>query len=306
MHILLLLALQGAPARGDVVLSAAKKAVVNLADTAAVRAAGYYPITEARIPDGLPFQGWHWLREQPGDTLPDVRLDRPSFIMFSLVNGVPARVGVAYSSALLLDAPAPAGLGGDPAAKWHDHFWCEDVPNVPNGFLVNEPQQCTNRGGKLAPRRTAMVHVWTDVPAPEGQYGNDNTALPFVAVGLKPPTAHDVHDPARFRATRALGLALAETYGSRMPVANRVLRENTDAALADSIMARRKAIASLLPELKRTQTAGDESGYDRVAAKAVAEWEGLLGLYERIAATPQLKTLVQRAHERVLTVSAHH
>jgi len=306
VHILLLLALQGAPARGDAVLNAAQKAVVNLADTAALRAAGYNPITEDRIPDGLPFQGWHWRRVQQGDTLPDVGLDRPSFIMFAPVNGVPTRVGVAYSSLLLLDAPAPAGLGGDLAAKWHDHFWCDSVPNAPSGFLVNERQQCTNRGGQLAPRRTAMVHVWTDVPNPEGQYGNDNPALPFVAVGLKPPSEHDSHDPARLRATRALGMALAETYDSRMPVSNRVQRENRDAALADSVTARRSAIASLIPDLKRTQAAGDQSGYDRVAAKTVAEWEALLALYQRMATTPQLKMQVQRAHERVLTVSAHH
>jgi hypothetical protein len=151
-----------------------------------------------------------------------------------------------------------------------------------------------------------MVHVWTDVSSPEGQYGNDNSALPFVAVGLQPPSAHDVHDPTRFRAARALGMALAETYGSRMPVSNRVQRENSDAVLADSVTARRSAISSLIPELKRTQTAGDRPGYDQVAAKTVAEWEALLGLYQRMATTPALKAQVQRAHERVLTISAHH
>jgi len=306
VHLLLLLALQGAPARGDAVLHSARKAVANLGDTAAVRAAGYNPITEDRIPDGLPFQGWHWRRVQPGDTLPDVGIDRPSFIMFAPVNGVPTRVGVAYSSVLLLDAPAPAGLGGDPVAKWHDHFWCESVPDFPNGFLVNDREACANRGGKLSPRRTAMVHVWTDVPNPEGQYGNDNPALPFVAVGLKPPSAHDVHDPVRVRASRALGMALAETYGSRMPVSNRVQRENRDAALADSVAARRAAIAALIPALKRAQAASDRSDYDQVASRTVAEWQALLGLYQKMAATPQLKAQVQRAHERVLTVSAHH
>jgi hypothetical protein len=54
---------------------------------------------------------------QPGDTTPEVGLDRPSFIMFAPVNGVPKRIGIAYSSALLLDAPAPPGLGGDASAK---------------------------------------------------------------------------------------------------------------------------------------------------------------------------------------------
>ena len=306
MLIPLLMALQTAPASAETVLAAARRAVANLGDTGAVRAAGYAPITEQRIPDGLPFQGWHWRRHQPGDTLPDVALDRPSFIMFVGVNGVPKRIAVAYSAALLLAAPAPAGLGGDPNAHWHNHYWCGGVPEVPGCFLVNDTTACAARGGKLEPRRTAMVHVWTDVANPEGQYGNDNPGLPYVVVGLTPPGAHDVHDPAHNRAARTLGLALAETYGARMPVANRVYRETRDTTLRDSVAVRRAAIAALIPALKQAQTAGDRSAYDQVATRAVAEWEALLGLYKRMAPTPQLQTQVGRAHERMLTVSAHH
>ena len=151
-----------------------------------------------------------------------------------------------------------------------------------------------------------MVHVWTDVPNPLGQYGNDNPGLPYAAVGLEPPGAHDLHDPVKARAARALGLALAETYGSRMPVSNRVQRENGDSALADSVTRRRAAIVAMLPALKQAQTSKDRAAYDQVAARTVAEWQALLELYQRMATTPQLKAQVQRAHERVLTVSAHH
>jgi len=306
MRMLLLLALQGAPASGDAVLAAARRAVADLKDTAAVRAAGYRPITELRIPDGLPFQGWHWQRQMTGDTLAEVGLERPTFIMFGDVNGVPQRIAVAYSALLLLDAPAPAGLGGDPTAKWHNHFWCDSVPTIPGGFVVNDRDACAARGGKLSPRRTAMVHVWTDVANPEGMYGNDNPGLPYAAVGLTPPGGHDIHDPVRNRAARALGLALAETYGSRMPVANRVQRENRDSALADSVAAHRAAITALVPVLKQAQAAHDAAAYDRAAARAVAEWEAMLALYARMAITPQVRTNVQRAHERMLAVSAHH
>jgi hypothetical protein len=55
------------------------------------------------------------------------------------------------------------------------------------------------------------------------------------------PSEHDVHDAARVRATRALGMALAETYNSRMPVSNRVQRDNRDPVLADSVEKRRAA-----------------------------------------------------------------
>ena len=195
----LLLILQTAPAPGEAVMAAAKRSVAQLGDTAAVRAAGYRPITEQRIPDGLPFQGWHWRRAQPGDTLPAVSLDRPSFIMFATVNGVPARVGIAYSTALPLDAPAPPGLGDDPTATWHDHFWCGNVPNNPQGFLVNNKAACEASGGTVQPRRTAMVHVWTDVANPEGMYGNDNPALPgeqgLVAIRLGRDAARGDHRP---------------------------------------------------------------------------------------------------------------
>jgi hypothetical protein len=304
--ILLWLVLQTAQGPGDTVMAAARRSVTRLGDTAAVRAAGYRPITEQGVPDGLPFQGWHWRRGELEDTLPDVALNRPTFIMFATVNGVSRRIAVAYSAALRLAAPTPAGLGGDPTAKWHDHFSCDSVPNTPGAVLVNDPDQCAVRGGKLNPRRTSMVHLWTDLPNPEGVYGNDNPGLPYAVVGLAPPAGHALHDPERHRAMRTLALALAETYGSRMPVANRVQRENRDPALADSATARRAAIAALIPSLKRAQAAGDGSGYDRVAAQAVAEWEALLGIYERMAATPQLKTQVRRANERVIAVSAHH
>ncbi len=150
-----------------------------------------------------------------------------------------------------------------------------------------------------------MVHVWTDVPNPHGLYGHDNPALPFVAVGLTPRSAHELHDAARARFVRTLGMALGETYDSRLPVANRVQRQNTNAAIADSVGRRRAAIAARVAPLEAAQSSGDRAAYDRIAAEIVAEWEALLGLYERMAATAELRTQVARAHERVVTVSAH-
>jgi hypothetical protein len=58
--------------------------------------------------------------------------------------------------------------------------------------------------------------------------------------------------------------------------------------------------------LKQAQAARDGAAYDRAAARAVAEWEALLALYGRMATTPQVRANVQRAHERMLAVSAHH
>ena len=276
--LLLLIALSQSPA--DTVLAAARRAVVRLNDTAAARAAGYRPITEIGVPDGLPFQGEHWQLPYR-DTLPDVSLERPSFIMFGPVNGGLRRVGVAYSALIALEAPAPNGLGGDPTAKWHDHFWCDNAPGRPNGFLVNERDQCTSQGGVLNPRRVSMVHVWTDIESPEGTYGHDNPALPFVALGLTPPTVPEYRDHERARAVRKLSFALGEVYDARLPLTRRIEQENQNPALADSLRRRRSAIVALVPELKRAER--DRAAYDRVATRVMAEWDGMLALYEQMA-----------------------
>jgi hypothetical protein len=148
-----------------------------------------------------------------------------------------------------------------------------------------------------------MVHVWTDVGSPEGVYGHDNPALPFVALGLTPPTAHDYHDAEKARAVRKLAWALGEAYDARLPLTRRIERENRNPALADSLQQRRKVLAALIPTLKRTE--GDRSTYERVAAQVLAEWEAMLGIYERMA-SPELKPRVKRRHEAVIAVSAHH
>lgn len=300
--LLLLLALHSAQTPADTVLAAARRAVARLTDTAAARAAGYIPITEIGVPDGLPFQGLHWQLPHR-DTLPDVSLERPSFLMFGPVKGQLQRIGVAYSALIRLEAPPPDGLGGDPAARWHDHFWCDSAPGRPNGFLVNERDQCTSQGGSLNPRRVSMVHVWTDIDSPEGVYGHDNPALPFVALGLTPPGRHDFHDHDRARALRKLGFALGELYDGRLPLTRRIERENTNRALADSLRQRRAALGALVPDLRKAET--DRAAYDRVAARVVAEWDAMLGVYERMASA-ELKPRVRRRHEQVVGVSAHH
>src|SRR5687768_17079953 len=265
MLLFLLAALQATPTPADTVLAAARRAVVRLNDTAAARAAGYRPITEMGIPDKVPFQGEHWSLPIR-DTMRMVPLDRPAFLMFGPVNGVHRRIGLAYSARLRLEDSPPDGLGGDPAAKWHDHFWCDSAPGRPEGSVVNQPENCTSQGGVLNPRRAVMVHVWTDVNNPEGVYGHDNPALPFEALGLTPPD-YDIHDADKARAVRKLAWALGEAYDARLPLTRRIERENRNPALADSLQQRRKVLASLIPTLKRNE--GDQAAYQRVAARVV-------------------------------------
>jgi len=289
----------------DTVLAAARRAVNALSDTAAVRAAGFAPIEEISILDRTPFQGEHWFNPSRSDTLPLVPLDRPAFVMFGFVNGEYQRVGIAYSTRLRPAIPSPVGLGGDASAAWHDHYLCS-IEGRPGPLIVDGNDHCRSLGGNPFPRRTVMVHVWTDTPNPEGIYGHDNPALPFIAVGLKPPGVHDLHDPERVRAIRKLALAIGETYDARMPVSRVIDRANTDSTLTAVAREHRAAIAAQIPRLQRADADGDKTAYDRVAASIMREWDGLRQVYERMATTSDHQARLKSELDDALSVSKHH
>src|SRR5258706_15832504 len=72
-------------AAAESVLAVAQRAASLIPDTAAARAAGFVPIEELGIPDHNPFQGQHWYSARRADTLPDVPLGTPAFVMFAPV-----------------------------------------------------------------------------------------------------------------------------------------------------------------------------------------------------------------------------
>jgi hypothetical protein len=289
----------------DTVLAAARRAVNALSDTAAVRAAGFAPIEEISILDRTPFQGEHWFNPSRSDTLPLVPLDRPAFVMFGFVNGEYKRVGIAYSTRLRPAIPSPVGLGGDMSAAWHDHYLCS-IEGRPGPLIVDGNDHCRSLGGNPFPRRTVMVHVWTDTPNPEGIYGHDNPALPFIAIGLKPPGVHDLHDPERVREIRKLALAIGETYDARMPVTRSIDHSNKDSALGAAARGHRAAIGALLPALRQADSGGDRASYDRVATSIMTEWDALRRVYEQMAATPRRRAQLQRELDQALSISKHH
>lgn len=297
----------GGGAAADTVLAAARSSVAAIKDTAAARAAGYKPIEELGIPNQNPFQGKHWYKGANADTLREVRLATPSFIMFSPVNGTLQRIAVAYSTRLRLPTPIPAALGPDSAAMWHVHVLCTfQRPEGPLVDQIPDTAACRARGGEPFPRKTVMVHVWTDVTNPEGVYGHDNPALPYLAVGLSANAQAPLHDPARSRDARALAMALGETYGMRIEEATLLERVNTNAALADSLRAHRAAITALLPALRQADRANDASAFDRVAQSMRAEEERLIQIYQLMARNPDEAALMRRDYEQTLTTSAMH
>jgi hypothetical protein len=286
------------------VLAAARNAVAPISDTAAARAAGYRPIEELGIPDRNPFQGQHWFSRARSDTLPDVSLDAPSFVMFSPVNGTLRRIAVAYAVRLRLESPTPEGLGSDSSAMWHVHVLCHfsSPSGRPIVDQVPDTAVCRTRGGEPQPRKTVMIHVWTDVANPEGVYGHDNPALPFIALGLTPPAMSGMQDPVSFRQTRELALSLGESYGARLENGYLIEQANTDSALADSLRAHRAAISALVPQLRRADRAHDTQAYDRAATRIRAEGKAIERTYERMAKPDALADL-RRQYESILTTS---
>ena len=288
----------------DSVLVAARRAAASIPDTAAARAAGFVPIEELGIPDRSPLQGQHWYNAAHADTLSDVPLITPSFVMFAPINGRLQRIAVAYSAQIRIEAEPPATLGRDSSVMWHAHVLCR--LSSPGGRTildqVPDTTDCRARGGDPVPRKTVMIHVWTDIPNPEGIYGHDNPALPFLVVGLTAPEMSELHDAVRSRDVRALALALGETYGARLENAYLIEQANHNVELADSLRAHRATIAALVPRLRRADAARDRTGYERVAAQLRAEGTVVEGIYERMA-TADARVLLRRQYEATLSKS---
>jgi hypothetical protein len=291
--------MHGGPA-AERVLVEARRAAALIPDTAAARAAGYIPIEELGIPDRNPFQGQHWYNGKHSDTLAAAVLDSPAFVMFAPVNGTLHRIAVAYAAHLRLDAALPPGLGDDSTVMWHAHVLCGFT--TPSGRpvvdQVPDTAVCRARGGAPRPRKTAMVHVWTDGSNPEGVYGHDNPALPFIALGLTPPETSA-------RGARELALSLGESYGARLENGYLIEKANADSALADSLRAHRTAISALVPELRRADAAHDARAYDRVATRIRAHGKAIEHVYERMAKPDALADL-RRQYESILTTSMMH
>jgi hypothetical protein len=288
----------------DSALVQARLAAARLPDTAAARRAGFRPLAVGSVTDLTPFQGQHWLmpaRIRAGGD----RLDQPSFVMFLPTSSAMRPVGLAYSRRIGHDDPVPDRLG-DAVAPWHLHQLCLATPGE-GTVLADGVDDCRARGGHPTPRQLAMVHAWTGIPSPDGPYSHDNVALPYLATGLTPPTAAELHGPDGARRARALGLALGETYGARMPFARRVERLSRGREGA-ALEAHRAAIRALVPELARAQAEHDPPRWNAVTDRAVAEWEALRRIYDGLAPNPETRHELDRQQRMALGegMAGHH
>lgn len=286
----------------DSVVARAKQVAARHADTSAARAQGFGPLRIGQVVDLTPFQGQHWLHPwRVFGGSPD--LDSPSFVMFVPVDGAWRPAGLAYSRRITQGTPVPGDLGGT-AAPWHLHQPCIVIPGEGEALADGE-EDCRARGGVSRQPEIAMVHAWT-VPNPEGPFAHDNVALPYWVTGLTLPRAADLSTPGRARRTRALGLALGESFGAIMPYARLVETASTMPALADSLAVHRVAIWALVPRLRKADQSGDRVGWNRVTDQLIGEWEALRRLYSAAAPSPEVKAQLDRQLTRALGENAGH
>lgn len=272
------------------------------ADTSAARARGFGPLRIGQVSDLTPFQGQHWLhpwRVFSGSP----NLDSPSFVMFVPIDGTWRPAGMAYSRRMTVGAPVPADLGGA-KAPWHVHQPCAVVPGEGEA-LADGVEDCRARGGAPRPPEIAMVHAWT-VANPEGPFAHDNVALPYWVTGLTLPQAADLSTPRRARRTRALGLALGESFGAIMPYARLVEAASAMAALPDSLAIHRAAIRALVPRLRKADQSRNRRDRDSLAERMIREWEALRRLYAAAAPSREIRTQLEMQHARALGEAPGH
>lgn len=290
------LSLQAAAAPADSVVGVVRAVLRAYPDTGSARSAGFVPLAVGRFTGGTPFQGIHWIhprwfRSGAGG------LSQPTFLLFAPVRGRLQLVGAAYSERIGAGADGPAGIGAAPA-EWHRHQACFGVPGI--GFLLADGlDDCDEMGGLPAPRQTAMVHVWSGPASPEGPFSHDNVALPFAALGLAVPAGSA--EPVR-----PLAVALADSYGFRVPFVKRLDVSAARSPLQSDIARQRQAIARLVPDLRTAQAREDGAAYRALAARVTLHGDSLRALYGRLAPTPEYRHRLEAQYAQALGTHRHH
>jgi hypothetical protein len=152
-------------------IARARVATARYRDRSIAIADGYH-----RVGPELPAMGEHWLNIAfiLADTLDAAH--PPVLIYVSSPKG-PVLAGLAYTRLLGRGDRYPDFPRGLHA--WHDH----------SGFVEDEALPMTHVGHSAsaddARTRLGILHLWTEVANPAGEWTADNWALPFVRAGLR-------------------------------------------------------------------------------------------------------------------------
>ncbi len=284
-------------------LEAAERAASRLGTRRAALAAGYRRLVPRAIgSDVNPVVGEHWINERH---LRMAELDpaRPAFLMFYPLPGGERLVGVAYAMTQLSGAAAPEGFDG-PSDVWHVHHPCAGVPEL--GFtLAHGAEDCAALGGTPGEAQMAMVHVWLEPPNPAGPFAPDHPGLPFVATGLRPPSAEALADPVRARRARTLGLALGESFGA-LPRLGAQVEHDPALGFPDRVAADREAIRMSVDAMRTAERHGDHTRYAAAADRAIAHWDRIRRAYLDAAPSPALRLLLERWFAAAAGEDPHH
>ncbi len=143
-----------------------------------------------RLGRDFPSMGEHWAH--PGKVIAG-RFDvaDPAMLTYASIDGKPVLLGVVYAIPLEPGQRPPPLPGGMNA--WHEHNGTVDEES----FL---PEHSGDHSVTHGGTRLAILHVWTSLPNPGGDFAAENWSLPFARLNLEPPAS--VPEPA----ARALSL----------------------------------------------------------------------------------------------------
>jgi hypothetical protein len=145
---------------------------------------GKYHDQSAAILDGyrpigrdFPAMAQHWIHV---GLLFDETLDpaRPEVLTYVVVAGQPRLLGVAYALPLLAGEEAPTWPAG--VHLWHDHF-----RTIADETVLPQHHQTSSPG---AAARISMLHAWIWSPNPDGMFAADNWTIPYLRLGMPPPS----------------------------------------------------------------------------------------------------------------------
>jgi hypothetical protein len=152
----------------DELAAAATAAAMPYRDRNEAIRAGY-----RRVGSDFPAMGEHWILPT---ALLEGRVDpaRPPMLIYASIGDRPTLLGVGFV-VTLRGRTQPEGLIGWPTA-WHEH----------SGLLDDESLAKKRQQDNEASRtRVWVLHAWTQLKNPDGQYAAENWALPFARAGVR-------------------------------------------------------------------------------------------------------------------------
>jgi hypothetical protein len=130
--------------------------------------------------------------------------------------------------------------------------------------------------------------------------------LPFIAAGLAPPDSIAFADRAIGPLLRSLALALGESRGVKPRLGNMVEYGPDSARFRAAAQPLRTRLGYLADSLHQSRGAGDSAGAADLAARAVAVWGELRGVYLEMAQPEIVRRLLARWFDAVLADSSRH